>query len=651
MRGSVKVYDENMNLLAFIQNAYNIGYDLVLNELYRATFSVPAEDPKNKFCQPFNYVEIFDGDERIELFRIMPSKLIRNNRGDIIYRCEHVLATLLDDVLFQYHQIGNIGVFTPQVIRYVLDKQLTKRWVLGTCDFNRQFEYKWENENLLAALFSIAQPFTEQYKWDFDTTGYPWVLHIKKLNGRATSDIIYKKNMTHIEREVDPTSVVTRLYCLGYGEGDNQLNIKSVNNGLPYLEANTGVYGIKASILVDRRFENPDTLKAYGQRILDGLKEPYRNYRIGAVDLYRLNPAKYGKFEVGENVRVIDEEDGINEVFPIVKVEKKDVSGRPGDITIDIANKPRDIAGSISDLADRARINEVYAQGATNQMMIPFYDNADPTNPAIIRIYIPSEMVKVNKCLLNFQLEPFRSYSKAVGGGGGITESTSAGGGSEETSYSGGGGSVTSSDGGGGVATSSDGGGGIATSSSGGGAYATSNEDTTSNIWRISGSYSIPEVMQFVDGHAHGLVPHYHPHDHSFRLPSHDHDIRLPYHDHIVRIPYHSHSVSVPSHSHRFRIPSHSHSISLPNHTHALEFGIFQGTTANSVTIKVDGKNVGTFAARNDIDIIPYLSTDGAGRIKRNTWHTIEIVPNRMTRITANVFLQTFNNSRGGGDY
>jgi len=615
MDNIIRVYDREMTKLAYLENAYGIGYEMPLNELWMAHFSLPADDPKNIYCQPFHYVEIYDGRERIELFRIMPSTLTRNTQGDIVYQCEHVLATLLDDVLFKYHQVGNIGVGTVTVLRYILDRQLEKRWQLGTCDFDRRFEYKWENENLLAALFSVPQPFNEGYRWEFDTTGSIWRLNLKRLPSEFKADITYKKNMTEIQKEVDPTTIVTRLYCLGYGEGDNQLGIESVNGGIPYLESNgqTTTWGIKSSILVDRRFENPETLKAYGQALLDQLKHPYKSYTVSAVDLYRKSPEKYEKFFPGDIVRIIDKEDGIIEDLPIVRVSKSDITGNPGDIQIEIANKSRDIAGSISELQDRTRINEVYAQGATNQMIVPFADNADPGNPAVMQIYIPDTMVRINKCILNFQLEPFRAYSKAVGGGGASVQSTSSGGGSAQSTGSGGG--------------------SYDSTGSGGGGYRTTDTDDSRNVWELGGPYSIGDVMRQVDGHAHGIVPHRHPHSHSVNVPSH------------------SHNFSVPSHSHSVNIPNHSHGINIPSHTHELQFGIYQGSTANSVTIKVDGKAIPVSSPGQDINIIPFLSVDSGGKVQRNTWHTVEIVPNRMTRVVANIFMQIFTNSRGGGDY
>jgi len=629
---TIRVYDSNMRKLAYLENAYNIGYSLKLNELWTAQFTLPATDPKNIYCQPFNYVEIFDGGERIELFRIMPSTLTRNSEGSIVYQCEHVLATLMDDVLFQYHQIGNIGVGTVSVLRYILDHQLTKRWQLRNCDFDRRFEYKWENENLLSALFSVPQPFNEGYRWEFDTTGTTWKLDLKRLPTQFVADIIYKKNMVEIKKEVDPSTIVTRLYCLGYGEGDNQLNICSVNGGIPYLEANTATYGIKSSILVDRRFENAETLKAYGQSILDELKNPFKSYSVRAIDLHRKSPSKYERYFPGDIVRVIDNEDDIIENLPIVSVSKSDITGAPGDIEVEIAKRTRDIAGSISSLQDRTRINEVYAQGATNQMIVPFADNADNENPAVMRVYIPDTMVRINKCILNYQLEPFRAYSKATGGGGGTTESTSNGGGSSQTSSAGGGTTLSSK----GAAPF------MQTRVS---AQGTDSQRgvTLYTDYESNHNHGIPSgtSLAIASGGAVGFVA---SGGHNHRLPDHIHEVS-------VFGGEHSHEVSIPDHRHNVNIPNHRHSITIPNHTHELEFGIYQGTVADSAVIKVDGRTVPTVQPGEDIDIIPYLSVDSAGKIQRNTWHEIEIIPDKMSRIVANIFMQIFTNSRGGGDY
>ena len=67
-----------------------------INSLWTASFSLPADDPKNIYCQPFNFVEIYDNKKRVEIFRIIGEDLTRSNITTIYYECEHVLATLLE---------------------------------------------------------------------------------------------------------------------------------------------------------------------------------------------------------------------------------------------------------------------------------------------------------------------------------------------------------------------------------------------------------------------------------------------------------------------------------------------------------------------------------------------------------------------------
>ncbi len=377
-----QVFGRDMRRIAFLENAMTVSYDMPLNALWTASFSLPIDDEKNQYCQPLNYIRLYDGDEYVDLFRIIREDLTRGTDSIRVYQCEHVLATLLNDILFKYHQIGGYGVRTAEVLRYVLGKQSLANWQLEQCDFSRQFEYNWENSNLLAALFSIPQCFDDEYRWEWDTTGYPWSISLKAVDAETKAEIRYGKNMTSIIKSVDVTNMFNRVYALGYGEGVNQLTIEEANNGIPYLEdeGSIATYGLLSTILVDSRFEYADTLKGYAQTLLSRYKEPYISYEVSALDLYRLTKAAYTKFRPGDMVKVVDTEDGITVTTRITNVSKNDLRGDGGQIDIVLANKPEDIATSISDLQNRALINETYAQGATNLMMQSYADNADSSN-------------------------------------------------------------------------------------------------------------------------------------------------------------------------------------------------------------------------------------------------------------------------------
>ena len=119
-----------------------------------------------------------------------------------------------------------------------------------------------------------------------------------------------------------------------------------------------------------------------------------------------------------------------------------------------------------------------------------------------------------------------------------------------------------------------------------------------------------------------------------------------------VDIPAHGHNVSIPGHSHSVTIPGHTHSVTIPDHTHDITYGIYEGSTAQNVTIMVDGSPVpAAEITGHEIDVSPYLRKDSNGKITRNSWHEIQIVPDQLSRIEANLFAQCFIQSVGGGDY
>ncbi len=657
----IKIYNEINELVVILENALNIGYSKRLNELWDAQFSLPAKDTKNSECIPFRYVEIFDEGERVDLFRIIPTKLSKNDSGAIItYGCEHVLATLLDDVLFQYHQIGNLGVYTVEVLEYILSYQSREKWQLGTCDFTRQFEYKFENENLLKALFSVPKLFDVYYQWTWDTTTVPWTLNLIELTeGQTPSSYIrYKKNMKSIQKEEDATQLCTRIYPLGYGEGINQLTIKEVNEDIPYIDANTqNKYGVISKIWVDRRYEYPETLKAMAESMLEELKTPKITYSAEAAELYSLTERPADKFEIGTVVRVIDDE--LKEVLNafIVAVKKNNIDSEPWNCSLEIANKLEDIGTSMANISDRQSINELYSQGATNIYAVTESENADSTHPVWVRFYIPEGTVRINQVLLNWSVEAFRAYSSATAGGGSTSSTTSSGGATSSTTEAGGY-TATSSGGGGGTSTTTGGGGGTTVTSG------PTNESSVDSSPSVMGSYySLNGIYNNwpwnpEDGGNHDSTDkwmHNHEipsgHYHNIAKYPHTHNLILVNHTHSILLADHTHSVVIPNHAHGFSIAAHSHGFTLPNHVHAITYGIYTGSSPSSLSVVIDGNNTGFTATSGNQNITDWLAKDGEGKITRGAWHYVAIYPNTLGRINANLQIQLFVQSRGGGNY
>ncbi len=586
-------YDLQQRKTAALENAFQIVEDESLNSVSMLKFSLPAADPKNQHCKPFHMLRWDNGP----LYRIADSSTEIRDVGTITYSAEHVLSSLIDNISFGTYTLDNLP--TRTVIEKVLSLQKTKKWVLGECDFTQHFSYSWSNENLLAMLFSIPNQFDQKYKWTLNTDVYPWVIHLNRLDENADPEYYIRdgKNLLSSIFTRKGRDICTRIYGLGYGEGINQLTFKDINDGKPYVEntAATQEYGLIERIWEDGRFEVSENLLSRANVLLSELSKPYDVITAKVADIEKMTGEYFDTPEAGKIVQIGHYKSYINRV-----VRKLDVVGED---VVEIANKPEDIAGTIAEQADRARINRVYAQGQTVPFTQNFADNADPTHPAVIKCYIPPEARAVNKVILTWELEAFRAYETGASSDGGGAQSSSSGGGTAKSTDSGGG------------ATSGTGGQATVSSSSGSGV-----QSATSQPYPLDVAYA-----------------------------KHYHIIYGVTHTHTVTTPSHSHTV--PAHSHNFTIPAHSHNVDIPSHTHDIIYGIYTGPSASSVTLKVDGQSVPLQAGQSEIDVAPYLSVDNAGKIQRGTFHRIEIVPNSLTRITATMYSQIFIQSEGGGHY
>lgn len=678
---------------AILENAHDVSYEKPENEIGSIEFTMPLYDTKNSMIQALQYVELTDNEnEYIGLYRIMPSTIQKDpSNYSIKYTAIHVLGTLLDSVLFGYHELVNRT--TSDVINYVLGKQKTKHWVLKKCEFTRYFSYAWENENGLAdALFSIPKAFDEDYLWGWNTQVYPFELSLIRPPTEPICRIQEGYNMEGFEIETDPNNLVNRVYPLGAGEGVNQLNIKSVNNNVPYVEDTDSIkkYGLIEYVWVDQRFTIAQALKDNAISMLKKWSIPKVSWKVSAADLIKLTdtPLEIDKLRQGTVVMINTNEYGSFNLR-IKKESKSDVFGAPQSIQLELGNLKDDISTTMSDLARKQQINETYSQGTTNILNYSYQDNCESAYPAEIEFYLDDDVFHVNTVELTFKTKRYRGYTKAVKGGGAKTITSEAGGQSTQTSSAGGGSQQTSSAGGGSVQSTTAGGGGQQTSSAGGGSYQGSSTSVGGGSTQTSSANGTHDHLMFnviagpppvtsksvlkaggggnlyveasagtyrtasaADNHTHTVNVPNHSHNFTINVPAHTHNVTIPSHSHNVSIPAHTHNVTIPNHTHTVKIPSHKHNVVLPEHTHPLEWGIFQASdSASSVDIIVDGKTIPRHeTSQTRLNLVDYLKKTSSGQIQRGN-HTIQIKPNKLARIEAQVTCRVFIQSQLGGQF
>ena len=630
----IEVFDLSLKKQAILQNASEIGEYEPINNLGRLTFVMPRNDPKNGCCKPFHFVRFRDN-----MYRILPLVDDIGVTPTITYECEHVIATLIDDIMPGDVVIGNLGTYTSDVLQFLLNKQTIKHWRLGVCEFSRQFEYGWSDESLLSAMFSVPNLFVDPYIWEFDTSEYPWTVSLKALDIEKPPQLYVRKgkNLITLKRTTDPTNICTRLYARGYGEGINALTFSDINGGKPYIDSPKEYmdrYGLKARMWVDRRYENPESLLQAAKSMLKELQEPGVEYEVEFVEV---DDSTYNKAQVGAIVKVIS--DDIQYKTYVTEVTRK-YSNKGVSLKLTIANRPKDIAASVADLADRQRIEMTYAQGATQLYAQSLQANCDSSSGAEMQFYIPAEMRIVNSVKVKIKVDRFRAYSKATDTKESEQRTSSSGGGGVKTSTSGGGGTSTSSSGGGSTETSRSGGGSTETSEGGGGTT------TDTGPGGINVEYEW-YWTQTTENHAHeyrDVVSH----QHEITLRDHTHDVRIPSHRHGFDIPDHDHRVSIPSHTHNVDIPSHTHDVTIPSHNHEITPGIYRFGNPNRFSLYVDGVIRNSFSSLSEeIDITQYLIDSSSGIIRRGVWHSISILPNDLSYVFIDMYVQGFVQSRG----
>lgn len=650
------VKDRTQTELGVLENAYNISVEMRRNELWTAQFSLPMDDPKRHLCSHLNFVAIYGEPTQATpagryygLYRIMPtktSKAVETNR--VTYELEHVLSTLLDDVIDGLLP-ALINQPTETQLNRLLNLQTTKHWQLGTVEFERYFQYAFENENgLLAPILSIPKPFDEDYEFTFDTTSYPWTLNLVRPSDAIQSEVRWGKDMISFDEVSDPTEIVNHIIPKGQGEGVNQLTIGDVNNGQNYLEDSASIseWGLRKYIWIDRRFKNAESLKESAQSLLRQWKDPKISFEIDAVDLSVLPEYSHEQRLLGTKTQIIVHDSDIDRTYDARIIEAKipDLA-KEYEVSYKIANRLDDAATIQADVERKQRVNDAYSQGATNIMNADRVENADPTHPIKFRIWIPSNAFYINYMELTWETDYFRAYSQGTKAGGYYQKSSEV----QSKSTEDGGAFIRESTV---ESTSTENGGGTQSTSAAGGDHyhtlfaANGSSGSDDPVYRF-----FPYAMRTPDGVGSAInLPNNSggydimtydasgDHVHQFTLAPHSHNFS-------ITIP----GFSIPAHSHNFSITIPS--IEIPEHTHENEYGIYEhDSLPTSLEIKVDGTIIPESNLQGEgIDITDYIQRDSSGKIQRGRFAEVEIRPtDELAQITANIIWGLFVQSDKG---
>lgn len=667
--------NKKVHTLAYLENAYEIEYTQALDTVSTCSIRLPADDPKAKYLDPNNLIEIEDNGESVGLFWI--EQIIKVKEANSIYYNVigyHAINSLSRILLFGLHQYTGLPV--SDTIRALLETEAEHGgrkqvdWDFGGSDYDNVIDYSFENVSVYSALQSITKNWKEPNMWVYDTSVYPFKVSLRRMSNEITSRLHSGYNLLELSVEDEYLAMANRYYALGSGEGVNQVNLlyakdleseTEAQNEHYYVENAESIekYGLRESILVDRSITEPSLLLLAANEKLDYYSRLDPIIKVRAADVWEETCQPIDHFVPGQVCRIIEPELDYDEPWRIIRRTKPDLTGKPGDVELILGRMYNTIANAIDKVYNRDQEEKRTSQGATNCYGYSVQDNAGTDqngniDPVVLRFRLPDDLLNVNKCVLDWQTENFRTYSQGAAAGGGTTIGMDT-----DTTTAGGGGTTI------GIDTD-------VSSSTTADAVVTSGEVTpdyiqnptrpgdkypTNTLWDIynpsltnrkiepfaetmpgSGEYQSPVQMSQESGSPYDqmiVFQHSHPHYHNVTIKGHNHKIP---HTHILG-------------DHVHRMP-HTHTT--PDHTHNLEYGIYKEPTlaVSGIRIEVDGAILdGVYGLdKEGLDIIPNLRRSG-NYIDRGM-HTIKFYPvasganKALCRISAQVFIQCFIQSR-----
>ncbi len=369
------------------------------------------------------YAELYGAFGSMGIFRITETEhRVGDASGQTLY-LTHGLATLSDDVLPGYTELGGSDMTTSQVLERLLSCQADQRWTLGDCEYAESFSYSWENENLLTAILSVAQVLPDDPVWDFDQSATPWRLHLRRASVQVC-ECRMGRGLKSVSVTEDRSQMCTRLYPLGYGEGADQMHIGSVNRGVKYLQADTAEkYGIISGVWTDTSITEPATLMAAGKRVLEKNCQPAITVEVEGAELASGTGEPLDRLQVGRLCRIPLPEENMTVLQRIISAVYEDVLNAPEKVRLTLSTAQTDTSAALATLQRKSKVGETYSQGAASEYSIHFGDNCDEEHPAVLRFFIDEDAIHVNSVKVRFSREAFRAYEKATASGGQVAAS------------------------------------------------------------------------------------------------------------------------------------------------------------------------------------------------------------------------------------
>lgn len=247
-------------------------------------------------------------------------------------------------------------------------------WSVGTVDVEGTYDFETDMVDIYNNVLKVQEMFGGILVWD----SLNKIVHLRdelKFRNYSGYEVRWKKNLESLSKRYN-NKIITRVIPLG----EAGLNIKSVNNGVNYLENYDYSPVVSSEIINNDDIYEPEQLKKWGERMLKDLSRPSKEMTVSLKDLRKVRGYELEEFDLNDIVDVIDYKgiEGIEQlrviswqynVFAIYDsvVELGDTTLNTNDVFRKISNATNDI---INGTLSSSKVVNIKTGGTLEENMI-----------------------------------------------------------------------------------------------------------------------------------------------------------------------------------------------------------------------------------------------------------------------------------------
>lgn len=351
------ILDGGGNAEAVLENAYDIIVTSEINGIDTLEFKLPFKDSKREYVANEKPVRIVS-----DTYRIRTVTDDKDESGKAITSV-YAEAAFYDLSFSVKKEEASFTADTADVpMAYALQGT---EWEVGVVNVSTKRTWTSTEDNALSILRHVQNIHGGDLIFDNANK----LVNLLTFSGTDSGALFcYKKNMKSIQRVIDTTSLITRLYAVG-ADG---MTFASINDGKPYVEDFTYTGEVRIKTLDCSNFTNPYQMLEFANMRLADYATPRISYVLKAMDLTVLTGYEHEAWNLGDTVMVVDEDLDLSIKTRIVRREYN--LQEPWNTVLELSTTLRELGDSTSQWDAAADILEGanYIDNQQLQNFVPF---------------------------------------------------------------------------------------------------------------------------------------------------------------------------------------------------------------------------------------------------------------------------------------